>query len=306
MAGIPLTAWAKLGVQRRPESVTALLQDVANITVATGHRYVWRGHRDARYLLHSSLHRRLVNGGLEVTADSLLRREKLLRKQAMDSGYQNVEGRRLTSSDLLARLQHAGAATPLLDVTPDPFIGLFFATEPGGEETACALIAIRVAGRTESEQMAHTFKGAIPLRSRTGGTVASIGIYEMLRQQRGISAPAGNPILWEAPFVDDRMRAQRGMFLATTAPAEGIHYGSFDAGLRSPKDERSSIENLCKHSRGNYARPPIVVFYISAKLKTQVARELDRRFGYRTETIYPDLAGFALANSSNRSFPPNS
>ena len=52
--------------------------------------------------------------------------------------------------------------------------------------------------------------------------------------------------------------------------------------------------------RGQYARPNIVVFYIPRAMREQVARELDLRFGYRTETIYPDLPGFALANAATR------
>jgi len=302
MAGGRPTKWAKLGVQRQATSVSSLLQDVATITVATSHRYVWRGIKNAHYLLHSSLHRRLEQAGLEVNAANLVARELELLEQARSGGLQYRNGRELSDANLLAMLQHSGASTPLLDVTPDPYVALFFATEPVGEVGPCALIAIRVPGKTEADQAAHTFKGALADVGPNGESIRTIGIYERLHTELHLNSGDAPPILWEAPFVDDRMQAQRGMFLATTAPLNGVDYGSFDADLRSPPEEKISVEHICDHDRGRYVRPQLVVFYLSADMRKSVGRELDRRFGYRTETIYPDLAGFALANASNRAF----
>jgi hypothetical protein len=283
------TVWSRLGVQRRPGSVSDLLGDVANITVATGHRYVWRGIKDAHYTLHSALDRRLRTSGVPVTREALREQELALLKTARDS---RLGDPRLMDAELLALLQHAGASTPLLDVTPDPFVALFFATEPVGEIQPCALVAIRVPGATAAEQRSHTHKG--PLGNGNGG------VYDRLCSALALPQDSTAPILWECPFVDDRMRAQRGMFLATTAEDSPVSYASFDPGVESREAERSHVDNLCKRSRGNYTRPALVVFYISAKLREQAIRELDQRFGYRTETIYPDLSGFALANAPTR------
>lgn len=90
------------------------------------------------------------------------------------------------------------------------------------------------------------------------------------------------------------------MFLATTAPRTPLAYGSFDLNLQSPAEESSKVDQLCARNRGAYNRPTVVVFYIPERMRKQAADELDRRFGYRTETIYPDLAGFALANGPRR------
>lgn len=283
------TEWQKLGVQRRPGSVSELLGEVANITVATGHRYVWRGLKDADYMLHSSLERRLRLSGLDRTAEKLAEAEMRLLKAAREARL--GDGR--SDAELLAILQHAGASTALLDVTPDPFVALFFATEPVGAQQPCALVAIKVPGDTLGEQAGHTYSGPLP-------NDRALPIYERLRGALKLPDGHAAPILWEAPFVDDRMRAQRGMFLATTIGAEPSDLASFALSLDSPSDERSHVKNLVERSRGNYKRPTVVVFYISKKMRGQVTDELDRRFGYRTETIYPDLNGFALANAPNR------
>jgi hypothetical protein len=302
MAGIKKTEWSKLGVQRRPSSVSALLQDVSNITVATGHRYVWRGLKSPHYLLHSSLHRRLTLSGKGITKWRLATEEAALLRRAREAGYDYKDGRKLLDGQLLALLQHAGASTSLLDVTPDPFVALFFATEPR-EEGPCALIAIKVPGRTEAEQARHTLKGPLADGWTNPFEKEGYGIYEAIRKQLRLPLGTSAPLLWEAPFVDDRMRAQRGMFLATTAPSGASSYASFDVELGSVEEEKKRVEHLCDRAPGNYTRPSLIVFYINSELRSAAARELDKRFGYRTETIYPDLGGFAEANASNRRLP---
>lgn len=285
------TVWSALGVQRRAASVTGLLAEVANITVATGHRYVWRGVRDATYGLHSSLERRLRSSGIDVTSHNLGVHERDLIDRARDAQFRQD----LPRAELLAMLQHAGAATPLLDVTPDPFVALFFATEPVGEIKPCALIAIRVPGAAGTLGESHTFRGSLP-----GGSSERDPVHTRLLAQLSLPDTSTEPILWEAPYVDDRMRAQRGMFLATTAPEDAVPYGSIDFRFGARDQEMRSISHLVDRDRGQYSRPSVVVFYVPSAMRRQVSRELDRRFGYRTETIYPDLPGFALANAATR------
>jgi hypothetical protein len=296
------TEWARLGVQRRPISVSGLLHDVSNITVATGHRYVWRGVKNASYLLHSSLHRRLDRACIPVTKANLVAYEADLLKQARDAGFAYRDGRELSPANLLALLQHAGASTTLLDVTPDPFVALFFATEPVGPVEPCALIAIKIPGKTEKEQLKRTFKGPLGISKNGYAYDGREGFYDEVCSRLALPSDVTDPLLWEAPFVDDRMRAQRGMFLATTSPPSDVSFASFGVDLDDPDKERNRVKNLCERAKGKWNRPPLVVFYISSNLRIAAARELDRRFGYRTETIYPDLAGFATANASNRPF----
>jgi FRG domain len=291
-------------VQRRPSSVSALLRDVSNITVATGHRYVWRGVKNAHFLLHSSLYRRLMLSGMDVTSEALAYHETVLLREARNAGYDYKDGRKLLDGHLLALLQHAGASTSLLDVTPDPFVALFFATEPRGETTPCALIAIKVPGKSEAEQARHTLKGPLPNGWADARPEAQpMGIYTAIRERLELAEGTTAPLLWEAPFVDDRIRVQRGMFLATTVPSAGKKFASFDVDLGSVNEEEARVRHICERDPGKYTRPSLVVFYVNAKLRQAAARELDRRFGYRTETIYPDLAGFAEANASNRRPP---
>ena len=176
------TEWQKRGVQRRPGSVSGLLGEVANITVATGHRYVWRGLKDANYMLHSSLERRLKESNIKRTASNLALHENALLRKARESRI--GDGR--SDAELLALLQHAGASTSLLDVTPDPFVALFFATEPVGEQKPCALIAIKVPGDTPGEQAGHTHSGPLP-------DDPSQSIYDQLKEALKLPAALRPP-----------------------------------------------------------------------------------------------------------------
>lgn len=273
-----------------------LLKEVAAVTLATGHRYVWRGLKSADYTLHSALERRLIHSNIAVSSTALEVCERRLLRDARNSRLWPD----LSNGELLAKLQHAGAATSLLDVTPDPYIGLFFATEPTDESGPCVLMAIHCSGDTREAQVALTHRGPLP----DDGSQGSLSTYGNLKAKVASSLKAGDPILWECPYLDDRMRAQRGMFLATTAPSARVSYGSFDLELSSPADEAVKVRRLINGERGQYPRPRLVAFYISANLRRKVARELSDRFGYRTETIYPDAAGFALANDQRRSLDP--
>jgi hypothetical protein len=283
------TVWHQAGVQVRPDTVPDLLGHVANLTVATGHRYVWRGVTDVRYKMDTSIARRFQASNLPLTAKTMASYEASLIKAARDARLDQG----LSDAELLALLQHAGAATSLLDITPDPYVALFFATEPTTDPPVpSALMAIRVPGTSAARQAARTFKGPLP------DDGSGKPVYERLAAERRLK-PSTLPILWEAPFVDNRMRAQRGMFLATPA-GKPLTYGSVNLQLASAATEALSVDHLLRRDRGRYRRPPLIVFYISAAMREKVRSELDLRFGYRTDTIYPDLQGFARANAWNR------
>jgi hypothetical protein len=50
--------------------------------------------------------------------------------------------------------------------------------------------------------------------------------------------------------------------------------------------------------------PRLVVFRLNLGLRKQLLEVLAKRFGYTTESIYPDRNGFALAHSSKTLLNP--
>jgi hypothetical protein len=262
--------------------------------VANPHaRYVWRGHGSIDYTLHHSLHRRLDLGKVAETDSSLADAERRLIERARLSGYDQFSNRPLTNVELVALLQHEGAATRFLDVTPDPFIALLFACEHAAtSENSAALVAVLV-------------QDDWPIRP----TLTAIGgldhdCLELLDDQRVAegSAPSSTYFVQTA-YLNERMKAQRGQFLAGRLPSDTdvAEWSSLDITLKTRAEEEARIGRLLEPTRGappsGGDRPPLIVFRIPPRIRGALRTQLAERFGYTTETIYPDLNGFALAFS---------
>ncbi len=102
----------------------------------SGGVYAYRGQRKAKWLLHSGATRRLIRehgeqilGDPEFTALYLNYHRDVLIEPARTRGYGIEAGRDLSDLELLAKLQHFGAETGLIDFTWSPLVALWFASE---------------------------------------------------------------------------------------------------------------------------------------------------------------------------------
>ena len=122
---------------------------LSNISDSPG-RCAFRGQENAAWELHSSAIRRLQNDSKfqeSITTPGFpgiflnYHRDELI-APAHASGFGIEQGRKIWDLQLLAKLQHFGAATGLMDFTWNPLIALWFACKsaknakgPGGEES---------------------------------------------------------------------------------------------------------------------------------------------------------------------------
>ena len=103
--------------------------------------FAYRGQKNKKWELESSALRRMRQ--LDVAPyvlDSRRSQKALLayhRDELLDpartAGFGIEDGRELTDLELLAKLQHFGAATGLLDFTWNPLVALWFASQPAEE-----------------------------------------------------------------------------------------------------------------------------------------------------------------------------
>jgi FRG domain len=109
--------------------------------------FYWRGQADARWGVHSALHRALAKKS-GVALASIKERQIVAQERAIvDEARLWIRpsvGARLTTTDLLARLQHHGVPTRLLDFSTDWKVALFFAVrEQEGVDGRLILSAAR-------------------------------------------------------------------------------------------------------------------------------------------------------------------
>lgn len=102
---------------------------------ARGGVWAYRGQRKAEWLLNSGATRRLMREhGDSIVEDPEFRdlflnyHRDVLLEPARTRGYGIESGRNLTDLELLAKLQHFGAETGLMDFTWSPLVALWFAS----------------------------------------------------------------------------------------------------------------------------------------------------------------------------------
>lgn len=152
---------------------------------------MWRGQGNIDWPVHSAAFRRLVLSESSADEKDMQLYEEDLLKRATHRGFRRVEGRDISDFDLLARLQHHGAATRLVDFTRNALTALWFAV--ASEPTLTGVLL--------------------------GIHAHSIGGYEGLPENRPYDDIFPNlvqhdyPQTWEPPAVTPRIAAQHSQFV---------------------------------------------------------------------------------------------
>ena len=89
--------------------------------------YAFRGQENSDWELVSSAVRRLNHGGSQLRLKDYIDYHRNLLERARRDGFGEERGKDVTDLQLLAKLQHFGAATGLLDFTWNPLVALWFA-----------------------------------------------------------------------------------------------------------------------------------------------------------------------------------
>lgn len=197
-----------------PESFDELLQ-LARLKHPSEHRCVrmWRGQADVSWPVHSTAYRRISLEKKVVTEQGVSFYEQGLLKRAAHKDLHYVDGRALSDLELLARLQHHGAATRLVDASRNVLVALWFAVTSHSEQTGL-LLGIHASflggyeGERNDEKYDDIFKGL---------------------------ANFNHPQTWEPSVVSRRIAAQHSQFLYSRISNEAA--GS----LELPKDKDASL-----------------------------------------------------------------
>lgn len=113
--------------KKEPIRISSLSEFIEWVNQLGSERYLFRGVPNAEYKIQASVYRRLKK---EVrNSERFLQINKDLITEARLRGHGEKNGRKLEDLEILAQLQHFGAATCLIDFTRNAQIALYFACE---------------------------------------------------------------------------------------------------------------------------------------------------------------------------------
>jgi hypothetical protein len=295
----PDNVWLDSGWAYCVRSLDELMIGVGRLaTLQVGKQRLWRGVRNAGWRMESSLQRYLISTfGVHRSGEAAIRatEEKLL---ALARNWRLDDAGQASDQALLAKLQHAGIPTRLLDTTTDPMTALWFAT------------ALPPDQHDHDYGILFCFESsAFPTLSTLSSAVAGPA------RLSGISDPRGDDWKYQLedasaqrrPFVldplvrDARMTAQNGQFLAGTIPDDpvvvnGILAFSYDPG--APTGDL--LGSLCTDkNRPRLGDVSFGAFVIPLPFKAELQFHLVNSFAKSSQTLFPDAAGLKSAIASD-------
>lgn len=275
------------------DSVRALLKALGAVqTKHHQHRPVWRGHQDAKFEVHSSLYRQLQSTG-PVVEDRLVTAEIEALSSAKRWGM-----RTRRPLDFLAKLQHHGAPTRLVDATVDPEIATWFAVEANPDLDEVDGLVLGWGRVPRTSPMSPILQDSIPESADIPFWHAWTTDEERHRVDWGTGTKTWT---WFPPALNDRMRAQRAGFLLESGPiltdnVVDVFTDALSLDWRASEIARATSivglpsrhDVLTKPNAANLV--PIFAFRILARAKREILEYLEGK-GLSYPTVYPDLGG---------------
>jgi hypothetical protein len=235
----------------------------------------WRGQALEAWPLHSGAFRRIMEpsrswllDNVAVTEDVMREYERRLLNVARLAGHGYV-GRELSDLELLAKLQHHGGATRLVDFTSNAFAGLWFACRAYPQEWGM-VFGVKLDG-VERVADDKTLKTPLPdLLGRANGNMMS----------------------WRPSALSPRIPAQAGFFLWSEV-REGCAWTSLGepTGAAPMPANTSQLDDR------------FAAIAVSPELKLYMRSRWEDVLGLTEQTLFPDFDGFATANGAVQALP---
>ena len=292
-----------------------------------GTTFLWRGQQNAEWSLHSSLFRAVWQAkGVRNPSQPHRSSEPFPTDQDLQEAETRIlsairEQWRFEDTSALstfARLQHFGAPTRLLDVSRNPLIAAWFATEEHAsaevEEADARIFALATTRVAASPDQKHKDVEASRVDLETAALfkpfwhakVKDDGIEDTGFGEWGTGRIRR---FWIPPHYESRIAAQNAAFILDGVPVDSPDLDKYypkGRGRTEPwrlADRLAASSISVRFSRPrpgaglNIAKtmPPSYTFRVTAEAKRQIRRELEDRYSYNKSTIYPDIQGAAQA-----------
>ena len=227
---------------------------------------IFRGQENYKWKLESSAERRLEKPNQEGAPNLIEYLNKALIEPARNEGHAHQQNKELNNLELLAALQHQGAATCLIDATDNFHIALWFACQDDSNDGKVFIIN-RGNILTFKEVTPKQAKKDIKKLLKNQAVTDKKGSYE---GQITIDKPIEDsyPIYyWKPPPNENRIVAQQSCFIFSARPIKESAYKE----IRISKGDKKEIREL-----------------------------LQKYYGLEEQSIFRDFTGFAASHSQDR------
>ena len=233
----------------------------------------FRGQESEEWSLASSAERRLHASSADedkVTTRLFIEYHHNLLTRCKLKNYHQREGKPLDELELLADLQHHGAATCLIDFTRNALIALWFACERS--DTEGKVFVVNTADETAFLEItpADIENRSISdiLEFKTRETRKDQADEAPTREASSLSINEPNFWYWSPAHLNERITAQHSLFLF---------------GLPSSMESQLKTEKMV----------------IESSSKEQIRQELKELHDIHEESLFPDFIGFAYTQRHN-------
>ncbi|GEM_PF-552648 len=236
----------------------------------------WRGQSNIDWHVESTAVRRIKRhiqfnpetdiSKISTLEEQVVQYEQRILNDARAKGFGYRDGRKLADLDLLASLQHYGAATRLIDFSRNTFIALWFACQSNPDKYGVLLGADIIIG-----------DGISWIKDQS---IASLNIEDILSHYND------SILIWEPQYLFERMRIQQSIFF-------------FGVSHDGPWGNLTSLDfDFKSKERSNN----FFAIAISPELKSELQTQWRVLFGYDVLTLFPDIEGFGRYHSSRSEF----
>ena len=167
-------------------------------------QYLFRGVSNESYKIEASAYRRLLEEARNTPAWLLLINQDLIEKARL-LGHDQKNGQQLSDLELLAELQHYGAATCLIDFTRNALVALWMACQQS------------TTGEANGKVVAVRSDESSPLEKITPQLVKEKDIDYFFRRDKRRGYPLYQ---WQPKYQNNRIIAQQSVFIFGGAQIE--------------------------------------------------------------------------------------
>ena len=245
---------------------------------------IFRGQSDQEWGLNSSAYRRLKKESEPLTLIEYL--TKVLIEPARSEGYAHQQNKELNDLELLAKLQHNGAATCLIDFTANFHIALWFACV---DDKTDGKVFVVNRGNTQN------FKEVTPERAKEGIAVLLLPQPNIQQPPSEVAPESAKEDLTELLLLQPH--PQRS---ASSESQPEIYY------WKPPANEnRIVVQHSCFIFSAKPIKPEIYKeICISKEHKKEIRMLLHKYYGIDNQSIFRDFGGFAASQRQGEPITP--